>query len=76
MNFISGVTFKQATEKSVNYSFSKDLNLKFIHLLDLAANKMLTGRLKDFADIEELQRIHVQLKGQNILSKIKKLLKK
>lgn len=34
-----------------------------LHLNDLIANKMISGRAKDKADVEELQRI-LRLKGE------------
>jgi len=56
-NSITGVKYKDAEKRSVPYSFSDKLEVRFIHLDDLITNKMLTGRLKDKADVEELQKI-------------------
>jgi len=56
-NKISGITYSDAEERSIPYSFSDGLKVRFLHLDDLIANKMLTGRLKDKADVEELQKI-------------------
>lgn len=56
-NAITGVEYVGAEKKSVAYTFSGNLEVRFIHLEDLITNKMLTGRLKDKADVEELQKI-------------------
>lgn len=56
-NAITGVKYKDAEIKSIPYTFSSDLNVRFIHINDLITNKMLTGRLKDQADVEALQKI-------------------
>lgn len=56
-NSITGVKYEEAIKNSIPYNFSDKLEVRFIHLNDLLVNKMLTGRLKDKADVEELQRI-------------------
>jgi len=56
-NAITGVKYSEAEKNSISYIFSDNLKVEFIHLDDLITNKMLTGRLKDKADVEELQRI-------------------
>lgn len=57
-NAITGVRYNDAIKNAVLYKFSEKLEVKFIHLNDLIINKMLTGRLKDKADVEELQKIN------------------
>ncbi len=56
-NAITGVNYNEAKKKSIIYKFSGGLVVRFIHLDDLVTNKMLTGRLQDKADVEELQKI-------------------
>lgn len=56
-NAITGVNYDEAKKRSIIYKFSGELVVRFIHLDDLVTNKMLTGRLRDKADVEELQRI-------------------
>jgi hypothetical protein len=56
-NAITGVKYHKAKENAVQHSFSSQLESHFINLNDLVTNKMLTGRLKDKADVDELQRI-------------------
>lgn len=56
-NAITGVKYSEAEKNSIAYQFSDDLEVQFIHLDDLITNKILAGRLKDQADVEELQRI-------------------
>jgi|AntRauTorckE6833_2_1112554.scaffolds.fasta_scaffold03774_2 predicted nucleotidyltransferase len=56
-NAITGVEYSEAEKNSAKYSFSDELEVRFIHFDDLITNKMLTGRLKDKADVDELQRI-------------------
>ncbi|MBK6565085.1 MAG: hypothetical protein IPG18_07755 [Saprospiraceae bacterium] len=54
---VSHVDFSDAYTKVVMMAFD-DLQLPFVHYNDLVLMKMTTGRLKDQADIEELQKIH------------------
>jgi len=53
---VSHVNFDEAYTKVVLMEFD-DLQLPFVHYNDLVLMKMTTGRLKDQADIEELQKI-------------------
>jgi len=57
MNAITGLRFDKAKKNSISIITSSELEINFIHLDDLITNKMLTGRLKDKADVEELQKI-------------------
>ncbi len=54
---ITGVDFNEAIEK-VNFFFMQEYKIPVIHYHHLLASKKNTGRLKDEADIEELQRIN------------------
>jgi len=72
-NAITGVKYEDAEKKSIPFRFSPKLESRFIHLHDLIVNKMLTGRLKDKADVEELQKINVHSKDKSILAVLKKL---
>jgi len=56
-NSITGVKFKEAMLHQVRSQFADGLAVNFIDWRDLVVNKMLTGRTKDKADIEELQKI-------------------
>ena len=56
-NAITGVSYDIAAPNSIPFKFSEGLEARFINLPELITNKMLTGRLKDMADVEELQRI-------------------
>ena len=56
-NAITGVSYDIAAPKSISFKFSEALEARFINLPELIINKMLSGRLKDQADVEELQRI-------------------
>lgn len=56
-NAITGLNYQEAEENSIPYQFSEKLSARFINLNDLITNKMLTGRLKDKADVEQLQKI-------------------
>lgn len=75
-NAITGVSYADAEKNAVTFRFSEKLECKFIHLHDLITNKMLTGRTKDKADVEELHKINIHSKDKSILSAIKKLFKK
>ena len=54
---ISNVKFEDAINK-VNYFLLEDMNVPVIHYKDLILSKLTSNRLKDKADIEELQRIN------------------
>ena len=56
-NAITGLHFEDAFVHSIPYQFQDGLEVRFIQFEDLIKNKMLTGRLKDKADVEELQKI-------------------
>jgi predicted nucleotidyltransferase len=56
-NAVTGLRFEEAFENSIPYQFQDGLEVRFIQLEDLIKNKMLTGRMKDKADVEELQKI-------------------
>lgn len=60
---VSHVDFDEAYTKVVLMDFD-DLRLPFVHYNDLVLMKMTTGRLKDQADIEELQKIKNHLKDK------------
>ncbi len=75
-NVITGVSYTDAEKNAVRFSFSEKLECKFIHLHDLITNKMLTGRLKDKADVEELHKINIHSEDKSILAAIKRLLDK
>ena len=67
-NAITGVKYDEAEKNSIPYKYSEKLEVRFIHLHDLMVNKMLTGRLKDKADVEELQKINIHSKNKNVIS--------
>lgn len=73
---ITGVKYEDAELKSIPYKFSSKLDARFIHLHDLLVNKMLTGRMKDKADVEELHRINTYSKEKGIIAMLKKLFNK
>ena len=75
-NAITGVDYKEAKKNSIAFRFSEKLEVRFIHLLDLMVNKMLTGRLKDKADVDELHKINIHSKDKSVLSALKKLFQK
>ena len=54
---LSNVKFEDAITK-VNYFALEDMKVPVIHYNDLILSKLTTNRLKDKADIEELQRIN------------------
>ena len=54
---VSNVKFEEAI-KNVNYFPLKEEKIPVIHFNDLILSKITSGRLKDKADIEELQRIN------------------
>ncbi len=76
LNFISGLKYDEAKKQIIQFKYSPDLIVNFIHLQDLVKNKMSTGRLKDLADVEELQKIHLFQKENSLLKKIKTLFNK
>lgn len=61
-NAITGIRYEDAVKKAIPYNFSDKLKVRFIHLNDLIVNKLLTGRQKDKADVEELQKINRYMK--------------
>jgi hypothetical protein len=54
---ISGVQFEEANAKKIIADF-EGLKIPIIQYEHLIASKMMTGRLKDKADIEELQKVN------------------
>lgn len=56
-NFITGVKYADAEKNMIPFKYSESLTVNYIHLTDLVANKMLTGRPKDKLDVIELQNI-------------------
>lgn len=75
-NAITGVSYAVAEKNAVPFSFSEKLKCNFISLNDLVVNKMLAGRPKDMADVDELHKINIHSKDKNILDTIKKLFNK
>ena len=57
LTILSGLNFDDALQRAELLK-SGELLLPVLHLEDLIINKMLSGRAKDKADIEELQKIH------------------
>ncbi|MEO5673627.1 MAG: hypothetical protein ABIQ74_03180 [Chitinophagales bacterium] len=56
-NSITGVKYEDAEKHKISFEFANGLVVDFIEWRDLVINKLLTGRLKDQADVEELQKI-------------------
>lgn len=56
MTRIAGIKFKEAYERR-NFLKLQEYEIPILNLDDLVANKLLTGRAKDKADVEELQKI-------------------
>ncbi|MGQ0828977.1 MAG: hypothetical protein ACT4ON_11360 [Bacteroidota bacterium] len=56
-NTITGVFYSDAEKNTIKFNYSKTLTVKYISLKDLIVNKMLTNRLKDKLDVDELQKI-------------------
>ena len=56
LTHISGLTYEEA-DVAKTIADIDDLNIPFLGLHHLVLSKMATGRLRDHADIEELQRI-------------------
>ena len=63
MTHISGVTYESANQNSTKANLD-GLTLQIIHINNLIDNKKLTGRLKDLADVEYLQKI-ITLKNKS-----------
>ena len=59
---ISGVSFDEAYKKKIIENFG-GLSIPFLNFNHLVLSKMTTNRLRDQADVEELQKI-MKLKGQ------------
>ncbi|WP_316844436.1 nucleotidyltransferase [Pedobacter psychrodurus] len=55
LNAISGVEFDEAYENKINAEID-DLVTPFINVQDFITNKVASGRVKDLADIKELQK--------------------
>jgi predicted nucleotidyltransferase len=55
INYINLVSFEEADQNKILYDF-EGLNIPFINLRELILSKMNTGRKKDEADVEELQK--------------------
>lgn len=62
ITLVSNVNFEEAL-KEVNYFSLEGKNIPVIHYNHLILSKLTTGRLKDKADIEELQRVNKYRKG-------------
>ena len=60
IDFITRITLVEyeAAEKNMVSGEIDGITIPIIHLNDLVLSKINTGRMKDLADIEELQRIH------------------
>jgi predicted nucleotidyltransferase len=58
VTMISNVSFEEAINKADYFLLENDLQIPVIHFNHLILSKSSTGRLKDLADIEELQRIN------------------
>jgi len=56
-NFITGVSYAEAEVNKILFSDEVGLPVYFIGVKDLIVNKMMTGRLQDKADVEQLQKI-------------------
>lgn len=56
MTHISGISYKEA-EENLTLAQIDDLRLPIINYNDLIKNKQSTGRLKDLADVEYLEKI-------------------
>jgi len=59
---IVGLTFQEAASRQVLLPLD-DFEVPVLHLDDLIVNKLISGRAKDKADVEELQKI-MRLKGK------------
>lgn len=58
MTKVSLVDFNKAYLNKVECQLEKDFKIPVININDLVLTKINTGRLKDKADIEELQKIN------------------
>ena len=56
INYINIVNFEEANQNKIVYEL-EGLNIPFINIRELILSKMNTGRKKDEADVEELQKI-------------------
>ncbi|MDZ4752460.1 MAG: nucleotidyltransferase [Flavobacteriales bacterium] len=56
LTYINSVTFEEANEHKIVADID-GLKVPFLHINHLILSKMSTGRIKDKADIEELQKI-------------------
>ncbi|HEX8378813.1 MAG TPA: hypothetical protein VF602_13430 [Pedobacter sp.] len=56
LNSISGVTFDEALENSLNTKV-EDLDIVYIGMTELIKNKVATGRKQDIADVESLEKL-------------------
>ena len=54
---ISGLHYDEAAMRC-EYLETENIKIPFLGFEDLIVNKLMTGRLKDQADVEELQKIH------------------
>ncbi len=59
---VAGLDFVES-DKRKQYLILDDRQIPIIHLNDLIVNKLLTGRTKDAADVEELKKF-IQFKNQ------------
>ena len=65
MTRITGVKFDEAFDRR-NFLKLKGYDIPVLNLDDLIANKLLTGRAKDKADVEELKKIgRIRKKGKD-----------
>lgn len=58
VTLINNVSFEMAIKKANYFSIGEKVKVPVIHFDDLILSKTSTGRIKDNADIEELQRIN------------------
>jgi len=57
LTYISGLKFDDAAARCDNLTI-EDFDIPFLSFDDLIVNKMMAGRLKDQADVEELKKIN------------------
>jgi hypothetical protein len=57
LTYISGLKFDESS-KNCNHFAIENIDIPFLGYEDLIINKISAGRLKDQADVEELQKIH------------------
>ena len=72
-NHITGVSYGEAEKNMIPFKYSTKLKVNYISLKDLIVNKMLTGRMKDKADVDELQKINKNSKDKKLLTFFNKL---